>query len=131
MFWRRDNIKVLPYLDDFIFMKHRFFAVRPVGAPDGGGLHPSRYKDQCAEVQCDPGSTTKIARLRRGLRGPCVPGPGGPVRRAEASGGLDYVRPAWKGSCLQVGNCHGDGAFHAPVPGSCDPVVFSAFVCLD
>ena len=26
MFWRRDNIKqVLPYLDDFMFMKHKFW----------------------------------------------------------------------------------------------------------
>ncbi len=25
MFWRRDSIKVLPYLDDFLFMKHGFW----------------------------------------------------------------------------------------------------------
>jgi hypothetical protein len=24
MFWRRDGVRVLPYLDDFMFMKHGF-----------------------------------------------------------------------------------------------------------
>ncbi len=54
-------------------------AVRPVGAPDGGGHHPGRSKDQCAEVQHDPGAAAEVARLPRGLRGRCVPGPAGSV----------------------------------------------------
>ena len=81
--------------------------MRPVGAPGGEGLHPGRFKDQYAEVQCDPGAAAEAARLRRGLRGRCVPGPAGPVRRAEAGGGLDYFRPTWKGLGLQVGERHG------------------------
>ena len=68
--------------------------MRPVGAPGGEGLHPGRSKDQRAEVQYDPGAVVEAARLRRGLRGRCVPRFGGPERRAEASDGLDYVQPA-------------------------------------
>ena len=46
-------------------------------------------------------------------------------------GGLDLGRKAWSGPGLQIGECDGDGAFNALVLGSCDPVVYSAFVCLD
>ena len=62
------------------------------------------------EVQYDPGAKTEAARLRRGLREGFVLSPGGPVRRDEASGGLDFFRPPWKGSSSQVGERHGDGA---------------------
>ena len=77
-------------------------SVRPFGASGGEGLHPGRFTDQHAEVEYDPGAIAEATRLPRGLRGRCVPGPAGPLRRAEVGGGLDSFHPAWKGSGSQV-----------------------------
>ncbi len=59
---------MLPNLDTIMLIKHGFL-LRPVGAPDRGGLHPGRFKYHYDEVPYDPGTKTKVARFLRGLRG--------------------------------------------------------------
>ena len=48
MHWRRRGIRVLPFLDDYMFMERGFSAMYPVGAPGGKGPLLGRSQDQCA-----------------------------------------------------------------------------------
>ena len=94
MFWRRYSIKVLPYLNDFMFKKHGFWqCARLARLVEGDFIHTG-LKINVPKCHTIPAKQREVARFRRGLCGRQVPGPGRPLRCAQASGDNDFFRVA-------------------------------------
>ncbi len=132
MLWRREGISVLPYFDDFVFMRLGFWAcARLARQLEGDFVQVGIYADQCSEVPHDLGQAKKAARLRRGHCRGQVRGPVRPMGGFKSVGGLDLSCQIRSGPCSEIGERNRDGAIHALFPGTSNVIIHKAFTCFD
>jgi hypothetical protein len=67
MNWRREGIRLLPYLDDYMFMIQGFWQCVRLARKVERDFILARAKDRCVQVPFDSFTTAKATRVRREL----------------------------------------------------------------